>query len=200
MLKKLVNWCKKIIPIIGASLLGIGLIIIIALAIIPHGRTYTYNTDVMGQSYKAEIIFEDDDELIIEQTIGSKITAIEYKCRINEGKLFTYDKSTSEWIYEGKINAYEFIWSNGENLELVMECKASYAFRTLSIILMVVGGFVALAAMTISLLYKKGIIKFKETVVVDTPLVESTQEPQDETNPIAEETSSENPTEGTKSE
>ena len=198
MLKKLVNWCNKIIPIIGASVFTIGLAIMIALAVMPHGRTYTYE---MGSMYKAEFIFDDDDEFIFEQTIGNEFNATEYECRINNGKLYSFDITNRTWTYEGTINAYEIdLATEAMGVDIVLECKASYALKTLSIVLMVVGGVVALAAVAVAILNKKGVIKLEKAVAAEAQVVEPAQEPQVQAEPVAEETVAAEPVEETKAE
>lgn len=198
MLKKLVNWCNKIIPAIGASMLAVGLVIIIALAVMPHGTTYTYELDSI---YKVEFIFDDDDEFIFEQTSGSNFTSTEYECRINDGKLFTYDRTSRTWNYEGTINAYQIdLATEAMGVDIVLECKTSYALRTLSIVLMVVGGVVALAAVAVAILNKKGYIKLEKAVAAEAQVVEPAQEPQVQAEPVAEETVAAEPVEETKAE
>lgn len=207
MLKKLVNWCNKIIPAIGAAILFVGVAIIVALAVVPHGKTYTYE---MAGAYEVKIIFDDDDELVMEQTLGNKFASSEVECRINDGKLYTYDFSTKTWSYVGKIDAYKLTLKTSEqdeydpnadlNIEIVMECKASYALRTLSIVLMAVGGVVALASIVVAILNKKGYIKLEKAVAAEAQVVEPAQEPQAQAEPVAEETVATESVEETKTE
>lgn len=175
MLNKLVNWSKKLLPIIGAAVFGVGLVMMIVLFVMPHSHSYTYKETVMGQTVTVKYVFDDSDELVVETTSVNSFDSIEVDCKISDGKLYTYDRSAKIWAYEGKINAFKISYStkddpamSGLDTELSFEAKSTGAIVILvfSIVFMVCGAITIAGAYIINMLDKKG--KFKVTPAAET--------------------------------
>lgn len=179
-MRKLINFCKIPLVVISSLIMSIGLLIIIVLACVPHGKTYIYSETIMGQYVEMNVTFLDDEELQIGLvTDGSKGDGSEkslFNYQIEEGILYTADpKSTSFQVdMVGQINSYQIIidastlgltqGSEEETSEnLVLECKTNVTLKRVSIALIVLGGLMLTESITIIILSKYGVINQKNS-------------------------------------
>ena len=184
-MRKLINFVKKplLYGAIGVFVVFTALLVIISS--LKHGKEYEYETNIAGIAMDFTYIFEDKDTLVIESVVLGELSQAEGNYEIRDGVLYSKQEGSTEWEKDGKINAYEIVLESvdeetGLKMEIVMECKANKAVRTLSIVMMCVSGVLAIGAAVVLVLDKKGIIKLKsdaksEENVEAAPAVETTE-------------------------
>lgn len=165
-MKKLINFCKK--PLLIISLVGfvIFMVSLITVCAIPHGKEYKYEYAVAGQEVESEITFKKNQIMVntwLNETLQSS-TSWEYK--IKNGKLYAITDGETEYL--GKISSFKIkiVADSGvegyNNYVYVYKCKSTIAIRKVSIAFMCLFGVCGLASVVLTILDKKGIIKFKK--------------------------------------
>ena len=164
--KRLVNGvvrlCQKMFLISFTSLFALFMVALIVIGMIPRGNKYTYNAEIMGMEFSATISFE-GDEMSMKMTGNEEIIVTKYK--IENKKLYEFNTETLAYDYVGEISSTKITYNLdlGEDGSFNMFFKENtmIALRTLSIVCMIIFAVLDLAALTVMILTKKGIIKFE---------------------------------------
>lgn len=163
-----VRLCQKMLPIIFTSLFTLFMIVLIVIGVIPRGNKYTYNAEIMGMEFSATVSFK-GDEMSMKMTGDEEIMVSKYK--IENKKLYEYNTETLVYDYVGEISSTKIIYKLdlGEDGSLSMTFKENTMIivRKLSVVFMIVFAVLDLAALTVMVLTKNGIIKLNESRKVE---------------------------------
>ncbi len=167
-MRKFLDFVKKQLLIIASCVFIAFTALLIVVSCLPKGGKYEYSFSAMGVTMEVDYIFE-GDKLTLDANIMGEFTTETTDYKIQNGKLYVVNLETNEWEYCGKINAYEIVIEGTDEttnleMEVVLECKATKAVRTLSIVMMCISGVLALGSASIVVFEKKGIIKIKGKV------------------------------------
>ena len=170
-MKKFLNVCKKQLLIATTVAFVAFMVMLIVVSSLSHGRVYTYELNILNQTAKAEIIFNEDSIEVRSYANGILQTTNTSAYKIIDGKIYSIDENGKVEL-EGNINAYEFTFSEetfkdtGMTQEQIafytsmkLTCKTNIALRNVAISFMVIFGVCAIGCATILVLSKKGILK-----------------------------------------
>lgn len=166
-MSKFLQLCKKPFLIASIVLFFASTIFLIVLYCIPHASKYTYKDSILGQNIQVDMIFQNDDKLVInmyvtgEENITNTLTANYY---ISNGKLYTREDNGSSMKEVGPINNFEAVFKMDAYgmTKITLVSETSVALRTTTIVLMCFFALVFAGCLTIFVLCKKGYFDSKE--------------------------------------
>lgn len=163
-----VKLCQKMFLISFTSLFALFMVALIVIGMIPRGNKYTYNAEIMGMELSATVSFE-GDEMSMKMTGDEEIMVTKYK--IESKKLYEYNTETSAYDYVGEISStkitYKLDLGEVGSFNMIFKENTMIALRTLSIVCMIIFAVLDLAALTVMILTKKGIIKLSDSRKVE---------------------------------
>lgn len=184
-MRKFIDFVKKPLLFISAGVFAAFTILLIIISCLPKGTKYEYSFSTMGVTMEVDYTFK-GKELTLDMYIMGEYSTAKTEYKINKGDLYVVNVESNEWEFVGEINAYEIVMeADAEetgigNMQLVLECKANKAIRTVAIVFMSISGVIAAACVAIYFLDKKGLLKFAdsnvETAVETTESVETIAE------------------------
>lgn len=169
-MRKFINFAKKQLLIIAAGVFVAFTALLIIISCLPKGTKYGYKFSAMGITMEVDYTFK-GDELTLDMYVLGEYSTAKTKYKINKGDLYVINLESNQWEYAGEINAYEIVMeADAEetgigNMQLVLECKANKAIRTVAIVFMCVSGVLAAGCVAVYFLDKKGMLKFAENTV-----------------------------------
>ena len=178
-MRKFINFAKKSLLIITASIFVVFTALLIIISSLPKGKKYEYEFSAIGITMEVDYTF-DGDEVIMDSYVLAEHDTAKTKYKINKGDLYLMNVDTAEWEYAGEINAYEIVMKASAeetgigNMEIVLECKTNKAIRTVAIVFMCISGVLAGACVAIYYLDKKGMLKFADNNTIVVPVVDNT--------------------------
>ena len=173
-IKKTVNACQKLLPMIFTGLFAFFTIALIVICALPKGYKYEFEMEFMGVEVTSTIKFKGDEMEMTMSTLDEITTA---KYDIEDGKLYEYNTETRKYDYLGEISSTKLSIKEPETgLVLEYEEETMIALRTLSIVFMVISGVLDLACIAVALLTKRGIIKLEEAQAVQQTTSEEVSE------------------------
>ena len=176
-MEKFINFVKKPLVIISGALFGVFLIMLIVICAIPHGKTYTWSYDIMGQhvmdiemSFDKDTILmtiEYDKDVAASEGIpeNQRRIAVKNDYEIRNGELYTREEGATTFDYSGKISAFKITMSGEDmgvgynDLKVELICHTNVAIRTVSVVFMIISALVLAGSITVLVLDKKGILK-----------------------------------------
>ena len=163
-----VRLCQKMFLISFTSLFALFMIALIVIGVIPRGSKYTYNAEIMGMEVSATLSFK-GDEMYMKSTFDEEIAVAKYK--IESKKLYEYNTETLTYDYVGEISStkitYKLDLGEDGSFSMIYKENTMIALRTLSIVCMIIFAVLDLAALSVMILTKKGIIKLSESRKVE---------------------------------
>ena len=173
-IKKTVNACQKLLPMIFTGLFAFFTIALIVICALPKGHKYEFEMEFMGVEVTSTIKFKGDEMEMTMSTLDEITTA---KYDIEDGKLYEYNTETRKYDYLGEISSTKLSIKEPETgLVLEYEEETMIALRTLSIVFMVISGVLDLTCIAVALLTKRGIIKLEEAQAVQQTTSEEVSE------------------------
>ena len=178
-MEKFINFVKKPLVIISGALFGVFLIMLIVVCAVPHGKTYTWSYDIMGQhvmdmemSFDKDTILmtiEYDKDVAASEGIpeNQRRIAVKNDYEIRNGELYTREEGATTFDYSGKISAFKITMSGEDmgvgynDLKVELICHTNVAIRTVSVVFMIISALVLAGSVTVLVLDKKGILKIK---------------------------------------
>lgn len=177
-MKKFVNLCKKSLLIATSTVFLCFMIAVIVISCLPHGNEYVFKISLMGMTEKIVYDFKEDDTIEIKAYVnGVDVTkdmfgqdVVSAKYFIKGGTLFTVNGETVTRV--GKINAYTIVLdSSNEEADMVrgmkLNCPVTCGLRDFSIAMIVISGLGAIGCVVVTVLDKKGKLKYKEAVTAE---------------------------------
>lgn len=176
-MEKFINFVKKPLVIISGALFGVFLIMLIVVCAVPHGKTYTWSYDIMGQhvmdiemSFDKDTILmtiEYDKDVAASEGIpeNQRRIAVKNDYEIRNGELYTREEGATTFDYSGKISAFKITMSGEDmgvgynDLKVELICHTNVAIRTVSVVFMIISALVLAGSVTVLVLDKKGILK-----------------------------------------
>ena len=176
-MEKFINFVKKPLVIISGALFGVFLIMLIVVCAVPHGKTYTWSYDIMGQhvmdiemSFDKDTILmtiEYDKDVAASEGIpeNQRRIAVKNDYEIRNGELYTREEGATTFDYSGKISAFKITMSGEDmgvgynDLKVELVCHTNVAIRTVSVVFMIISALVLAGSVTVLVLDKKGILK-----------------------------------------
>ena len=163
-----VRLCQKMFLISFTSLFALFMVALIVIGMIPRGNKYTYNAEIMGMELSATVSFK-GDEMSMKMTGDEEIIVSKYK--IESKKLYEYNTETSAYDCVGEISStkitYKIDLGEDGSFNMVFKENTMITLRTLSIVCMIIFAVLDLAALTVMILTKKGIIKLSDSRKVE---------------------------------
>ena len=165
-IKKAVNACHKLLPMIFTGLFAIFTIALIVICALPKGNRYEFDMEIMGMELTSTIKFKGDEMQMTMSTLD-KVTSVKYDYDIEDGKLYEYNTETKKYDYLGEISSTKLTIKEPETgMMLEYEEETMIALRTLSIVFMAIAAVLDFACIAVVFLTKKGIIKLDEAQAV----------------------------------
>lgn len=164
-LGSIVKCCQKILPIVFSSMFVLFLTALIVISSVPRGNKYTYETNIGGMEISSVVTFDGDEITLTsyyELNGESEDEVVTSNYKITDGKLYTYNLTTKEYNYAGKISSTEAVIEN-EGMKLVYKENTMITLRTMSIVFMIIFAVLDTAAIAVMLLTKKGVIKLNNS-------------------------------------
>lgn len=164
-LGSIVKSCQKILPIAFSCLFVLFLTALIVISSVPRGNKYTYEANIGGMEISSVVTFDGDEITLtsyyeLNGETDDEIVTSTYK--ITDGKLYTYNLTTKEYNYAGKISSTEAVIEN-DGMKLIYKENTMIALRTISIVFMIIFAVLDTAAIAVMLLTKKGVIKLNNS-------------------------------------
>ena len=158
---KIVSLSQKIFPIVFSCLFVLFLVALIVVSCVPRGSKYTFKDEIAGIEISSVVEFTKDEltsTTYYSESLEDENMIYTTNYKITDGKLYTYNLTTKEYNYAGKISSTKAIIES-EGLKIEYKENTMIALQTLSIVFMVIFAVLDLASITILVLTKKGIIK-----------------------------------------
>lgn len=184
---KAVKWVvknsQKLLPIVFSAVFVFFTIALIVICSVPRGWKYVYREEVAGVEVESIVEF-DDDELTLttysnmmteEDEIDAVVTS---KYKITDGKLYTYNLTTEQYNYAGKISSTKAVIEN-EGFKIEYKEETMCALRAVAIVFMVISAILDAGAIAVMILTKKGILKLETAPT--TSALETATETKEET-------------------
>ena len=132
------NFFKKPLNIVSFLLAVLGLVGIVVMLVVPHGRTYTTTAEVAGEEVEARLVLKDGKIYTGTKIDGEWKEASMGEYEVSKGKLSYKVPATGLSVELGKINTFRFVPTDAEE-DIKYTCKMTVVFFTIACVMLVVG-------------------------------------------------------------